>query len=266
MSESTMTGEYGVLSAREISFAYHREPVLNNISLDIQPGEFLGVIGPNGSGKATLLKILGGILKPDRQKIFFKNTDIRSIKRKELASSISWIPQENPMVFAFKVLDIVMMGRHPYMLPLIFESDQDYQIAHRAMEMTSTSQFAQRLFNEISSGERQRVVIASSIAQEPEIMLLDEPTSALDIKYQLEILKILKQLNQAKNMTVVMAIHDLHLASKFCRRLVLLKNGELFADGPPSEVLTKEILEDVYGVKVNIFPVDDGSIMVSPEM
>lgn len=266
MNESTATKEYGLLSARDVSFAYSHEPVLHEISLEIQPGEFLGVIGPNGSGKSTLLKILAGILKPDRKTVFFKNADISSIKRKELASSVSWIPQENPMVFSFTVLDVVMMGRHPYMSPLMFESDEDYQVAHRAMEMTGTSQFAQRLFNEISSGERQRVIIASSIAQEPEIMLLDEPTSALDIKYQLEILKILKRLNHTKNMTVVMAIHDLHLASKFCDRLVLLKNGKIFADGAPAEILQKEILEEVYDVKINIFTGHDGTIMVSPEM
>lgn len=255
-----------LLSAKNAEFAYRKELVLKNISLEILPGEVLGVIGPNGSGKSTLLKALAGIIKCGPSKILYKGTDIRTMNRKDIASEVSWIPQENPMVFAFKVIDVVMMGRHPYLSPLIFESEKDFQIARAAMEMTGTSRFAQRLFNEISSGERQRVLIASAIAQEPEIMLLDEPTSALDIKYQLEILTILKTLNKSKDMSVVLALHDLHLASRFCRRLILLNDGEIFADGSPAEVLKKEILENVYGISVKIISNDDGSIMVYPEI
>jgi len=255
-----------LLSVKNITFAYLKDPVLKNVSLDIPSGEVLGIIGPNGSGKSTLLKVLAGIIKCGPQNIFYQGSDISTMKRKNIASAISWIPQENPMVFAFRAIDVVMMGRHPYLSPLIFEKEEDYKIAQEAMDKTETSQFAQRLFNNISSGERQRVLIASAIAQDPEIMLLDEPTSALDIKYQLEILMILRRLNESKNMSVVLALHDLHLASRFCRRLVLLNNGEIVADGSPAEVLRKDILEEVYGVSVNIFSKEDGSFIVTPEV
>ena len=150
------------------------------------------------------------------------------------------------MVFPFKVSEVVLMGRHPYLSALAFEGDEDIEIARSAMERTQTIQFAQRNFNEISGGEKQRVVIAGAIAQEPELMILDEPTSALDIKYQIQILNILKQLNEDKNMTVILAMHDLHLASKFCKRLVLLEDGKIFQDGKSEEVLEKK---HIYNLK-----------------
>ena len=158
------------------------------------------------------------------------------------------------------------MGRHPYLSPLSFEGEDDYRIAEEAMKQTQVHEFANRSFNEISGGEKQRVMIASAITQKPEIMLLDEPTSALDIKYQVEILSILKRLNEQENKSLILAMHDLHLASKFCKRLILLKKGHVFCEGSPSEVLKKEILEEVYEVRVKIFQDDeDGSLLVVPE-
>ncbi|MCH6580735.1 MAG: ABC transporter ATP-binding protein, partial [Nitrospinae bacterium] len=167
--------------------------------------------------------------------------------------------------FPFKVIDIVLMGRHPYLSPLAFEGEDDYRIAQEAMNQTQVLEFAERSFNEISGGEKQRVMIASAITQKPEVMLRDEPTSALDIKYQMEILNILKRLNEEENKSLMLAMHDLHLASKFCKRLVLLKQGRVFCEGSPAEVLKKEILEEVYEVKVKIFNDDeDGSLLVVP--
>jgi iron complex transport system ATP-binding protein len=180
-------------------------------------------------------------------------------------SQTPWIPQENPLVFPYKVSEIVLMGRHPYLSPLTFERVEDFQIARSAMEATQTLEFADRMFNEISGGEKQRVMIASALAQEPEMMLLDEPTSALDLKHQMQILNILKQLNDTQGVTMVMALHDLHLASKFCKRIILLQKGQIVREGAPDEVLQKDILEQVYDVKVKIFrDQDDGSIMISP--
>ena len=255
-----------MIATKNLTFAYAEEPVLNDISLNFRAGEFAGVIGPNGSGKSTLLKLIGGILPPPSETVFFKNRELSHYKKKELAVSIAWIPQEKQMAFAFKVIDIVMMGRHPYLSPLAFEGENDYQIAEEAMRQTQVLEFANRSFNEISGGEKQRVMIASAISQKPEVMLLDEPTSALDIKYQIEILNILKQLNGEENKSLILAMHDLHLASKFCKRLILLKKGRIFYEGPPAEVLQKEILEEVYEVKVKIFQDDeDGSLLVVPE-
>lgn len=255
-----------MIETKNLTFAYTEEPVLSDISLNFQAGEFTGVIGPNGSGKSTLLKLIGGILPSPSETVLFKNLELSHYKKKDLAASIAWIPQEKQMAFSFKVIDIVLMGRHPYLSPLSFEGENDYRIAEDAMKQTQVLEFAHRSFNEISGGEKQRVMIASAISQKPEVMLLDEPTSALDIKYQIEVLNILNQLNEQENKSLILAMHDLHLASKFCKRLVLLKEGRVFCEGTPAEVLKKEILEEVYEVKVKIFQDDeDGSLIVVPE-
>ena len=254
-----------LIETQNLTFAYAEEPVLRDISINFQAGEFIGVIGPNGSGKSTLLKLIGGILPAPAGSVFFKNRELSRYKKKELAVAIAWIPQDKQMAFPFKVIDIVLMGRHPYLSPLSFEGEDDYRIAQEAMNQTQVLEFAERSFNEISGGEKQRVMIASAITQKPEVMLLDEPTSALDIKYQMEILNILKRLNEEENKSLMLAMHDLHLASKFCKRLVLLKQGRVFCEGSPAEVLKKEILEEVYEVKVKIFNDDeDGSLLVVP--
>ena len=248
------------------SFAYKTQPVINEVSMEIIKGEILGIIGPNGSGKSTLLKLLNGILKPKIGEISFYGSALENIKRKELARSMAWVPQESQLIFPFKVMEIVMMGRHPYLNPLVFEGENDRRIVHDAFSKTGTESFINRLFNEISVGEKQRVMIASAIAQEPEIMLLDEPTSSLDIKYQIEILNILKQLNLKGGLTLVLAMHDLHLASKYCNRLILLDGGRIVKDGPPNHVLEKDVLETVYGVKVKILrDKDDDSLIIYPQ-
>ncbi|MCZ6513586.1 MAG: heme ABC transporter ATP-binding protein [Nitrospinae bacterium] len=254
-----------LIETRSLTFAYAQEPVLSDISIRFQPGEFIGIIGPNGSGKSTLLKLIGGILPALSGTVFFKDRELSRYKKKELAVAIAWIPQDKQMAFPFKVIDIVLMGRHPYLSPLSFEGEDDYRIAQEAMQQTQVAEFAERSFNEISGGEKQRVMIASAISQKSEVMLLDEPTSALDIKYQMEVLNILKRLNEQEGKSLILAMHDLHLASKFCKRLVLLKEGRVFCEGTPAEVLKREILEDVYEVKVKIFNDDeDGSLLVVP--
>jgi len=254
-----------ILKTQAINFSYDQDTVLHSISMNVSPGEFIGVIGPNGSGKSTLLKLLGGVLKPDSGQLYLKGKNYLDYQQKQLAQSITWVPQEHPTVFPFKVSEIVLMGRHPYLSAFTFEGEEDIEIAHSAMALTQTLQFSQRNFNEISGGEKQRVVIAGAITQEPELMILDEPTSALDIKYQIQILNILKQLNEDKNMTVILAMHDLHLAAKFCNRLILLEGGKIFKDGKAKEVLQKEHIEKVYGVKVHLIHDQNGNIMISPD-
>lgn len=252
-----------LMKLEDISFTYETSPVLKDLSVSIQEKDFIGLIGPNGSGKSTLLKIMGGILKSDSGSIQFKDSLMSKINKKIFAQSVSWIPQDHPMVFPFKVSEIVLMGRHPYLSALSFESEKDFEITRKAMETTMTSQFADRYFNEISGGEKQRVMIASALAQSPEMMLLDEPTAALDLKYQVQILAILKNLNVEHNMTLVMAMHDLNLASRFCNRLILLNEGQIVRDGPPEQVLEKNILEQVYDTEVDL-DFKDGSIRVHP--
>jgi len=252
-----------LMTLEDISFTYETSPVLKDLSVSVQEQDFIGLIGPNGSGKSTLLKIMGAILKPDSGSIKFKESPVPKINKKLFAQSVSWIPQDHPMVFPFKVSEIVLMGRHPYLSPLSFESEEDFEITRRAMETTMTSQFADRYFNEISGGEKQRVMIASALAQKPEMMLLDEPTAALDLKYQIQILNILKNLNTEHNMTLIMAMHDLNLAASFCNRLILLDKGQIVRDGTPEQVLEKNILEQVYGIEIDL-DAKDGNIRVHP--
>jgi len=255
-----------ILQLKDVSFAYHRDPVVQRISIEVEPGEFIGVLGPNGSGKSTLLKLLAGILKPDSGSVLLKEKNLADYKRKLLAQAIAWLPQEHAMAFSFRVDEIVLMGRHPYLSPLTFEGQEDYAIADQAMRTTDTTHLSARQFTDISGGEKQRVMMAAAMAQEPEVMLLDEPTTALDIKYQLEIINILKRLNRNDGMTLILAMHDLHLASRYCNRLILIDQGNIVKDGTPKEVLQKEILESVYGVQLKVFhDPEDGSILISPE-
>jgi iron complex transport system ATP-binding protein len=251
------------LEVENLDFAYDSESILKNIFLSIEKGDFIGLIGPNGSGKSTLLKLMGGVLNCPDNAIRINMHPINVINKKELARVVTWVPQEHPMVFPFTIQEIVLMGRHPYLPSLSFEGKEDYKIARKAMEITQTLQFSSRYFNEISGGEKQRVMLASAITQEPEIMLLDEPTSALDLKYQVQILNILNQLNEEKNITLILAMHDLNLASRYCQRLILLNDGAIVCDGTPEEVLKKDIIESVYGVNVNMHNLD-GDILVHP--
>lgn len=249
----------------DVDFSYDKEQVIKQVNLEIESGEFVGIIGPNGSGKSTLLRLIGALIQNQQGRIQFKQKDIREINKKSLAQSIAWLPQEVTMVFPFKVEEIVMMGRHPYLSPLSFEDGNDWDITRRAMEETDVISLSHRRFNEISGGEKQRVMVAGALAQNSELLLLDEPTSSLDIKYQLEILNILRRLNKQNGKTIIIAIHDLHLASKYCDRLILLNEGRIIQDGPPVNVLRKDILENVYGVQIKIFQdQEDGSIIVSP--
>ena len=240
------------LALENISFAYGSTQVLQEFSLHIKDGDFIGLIGPNGSGKSTLLKLMGDIIKPDSGSIKLKGIETELISKKSFAQSVSWISQGHPMVFPFKVSEIILMGRHPYHSLFSFENQEDFKFSERAMKATMTSEFSDRFFNEISEGEKQRVMIASALAQDPELMLLDEPTSALDLKYQIQIMDILKELNTNNTMTLVVAMHDLNLASRFCNRIILINKGAVVSDGAPSEVLKKDILEDVYGVDLDL--------------
>ena len=251
------------LEVKNLVFAYDSKPVLKDISLSVEKGDFIGLIGPNGSGKSTLLKLIGGVIKLSDDSVSVNGHLISAIKKKELARQITWISQEHPMVFPFTIKEIVLMGRHPYLPPLSLEGKEDYRIARNAMETTQTLQFSSRYFNEISGGEKQRVMLASAIAQEPEIMLLDEPTSALDLKYQIQILNILKGLNKEKNTTLILAMHDLNLAARYCKRLILLNDGTIVSDGTPEEVLKREVIEEVYGVGVKLHTMD-GEVLVHP--
>lgn len=259
--------ESHILETKSVSFHYthEKEEAIKDASFKIEQGDFLGIIGPNGSGKSTLLKLAAGILYPSKGEIFYRNQSINDYKKKDFAKLAAWIPQEAGMVFPFKTQEVVLMGRYPYKSGFTFETAEDLEIASESMELTGTKFLFDKKFTEISGGEKQRVLIASALAQKPETLILDEPISFLDIKYQIEILEILRTLNQKHSVTVIIALHDLNLASKYCSRLLLLKNGELVTEGSPNSILEQSVIESVYETQIKtLIDKEDGSLIILP--
>jgi iron complex transport system ATP-binding protein len=224
--------------------------ILEQLSFSVERGAFIGIIGPNGSGKTTLLKTISRILSPVGGVVRIEEKDLASIPGRELARTIGVVPQETAINFDFSVMDIVLMGRHPYIDRLSSESKEDIDIARRAMAMTGIEQFKDRSVNEISGGERQRVIIARALAQEPKVLLLDEPTSHLDISHQIEILNIFRGLGG--KVTTIGVFHDLNLAAHYCDTLILLDGGAIQAIGTPSEVLTRDHLKRIFNINASI--------------
>jgi iron complex transport system ATP-binding protein len=239
-----------MIEVNSIFFRYHQDWVLQDISFQVRKGEFVGVIGPNGSGKTTLLKIFYRLLSPQQGEVFFDRLSLKKMSRGEIAKKIAVVAQETYPAFPFRAIEMVLMGRSPYLGHLMFESPKDLEIAKKAMEWTETLPISQRPIDELSGGERKRVYIARALAQEPEMILLDEPTSNLDIHHQVEFLDLVLSLNREKGLTILMASHDLNLASEYCDRLIFLQNGKIYKMGSPEEVMTRENIEKVYGCEV----------------
>ena len=239
-----------IVHVKEIGFRYTDEWVLKNISFEIKNGEFLGIIGPNGSGKTTFLKIINRILIPQEGSIWLSGVNINEMKRKTLARIIAVVPQDSPLTFPFSVEEIVLMGRAPHLGKLRFEGKKDFEIARRAMEMTDTLPFANRSINELSGGERQRILIARALAQQPQIILLDESTAFLDIKHQIDFFDLTKTLNKNQGLTVISVTHDINLASLYCDRIILLNAGNIHCMGTPDEVITESNIKEVYETDV----------------
>ena len=239
-----------MIEVHSVSFRYHEDWVLQDVSFRVEKGEFVGVIGPNGSGKTTLLKILYRLLSPQKGEILFELVSMKKMSRADIAKRIAVVAQETHLLFPFSVLETVLMGRSPYLGPLMFESEKDLEIAKKAMEWTKVLPFSERPMDELSGGERKRVFIARALAQEPEVILLDEPTTNLDIHHQMDFLDLILTLNRERGLTIVMASHDMNIASEFCDRLILLQEGRIYKMGTPDEVITKENIEKVYGCEI----------------
>lgn len=249
-----------ILAAKSVEFAYADQAALRAVNLSLGPGDLVGLLGPNGSGKTTLLKVLCGILAPSEGRVEWKGSDLRELKRRETARHIALVPQELNVPFSFSVQEMVELGRTPYVRPLMGSGPDDRRAIDRALELTETTPFANRFIGDLSGGERQRVVIAMALAQEPEVLLLDEPTVHLDINHQVEILDLIRRLNHERGLTVLATMHDLNLASLFFDRLVLLQRGSVSAEGSPTEVLSKERVQDVFQAEVAVLahPARDG--------
>ncbi len=240
------------LEVENLKFGYNRELILKGISFNVEKGNFISIVGPNGSGKSTLLKNLNRIYTPKEGKVFLDNIDIKKIRIKELAKKIALVPQNTIIDYEFKVEEIVLMGRHPYKGRFQKDDKNDYEIVREVLELTNTLHLKDRIITEISGGERQRVIIAKALAQNPSIILLDEPTSHLDINHQIEILNLLRKLNKEKGTTIVVVIHDINLASRYSDRIIMLNEGEIIGMGSPDEVITEENIESAYNLKVVI--------------
>ena len=219
---------------------------LSEINIDIPKGSFAGIIGPNGSGKTTLFRAITGTLSIKSGKILLGEKNLLSLLPRQRAQNIAIVSQ---FIEAgdISVEDYVLMGRIPYHSRFsFFESEEDFRIARKYMEMTDTWRFKDQLMTELSGGEQQLAGIARALTQQPELLLLDEPTSHLDITHQVHILNVLQQLNQDLGLSVLMVIHDLNLASEYCDRLILINHGKIYTQGTPEEVLTFQNIEDVY--------------------
>ncbi len=254
------------LRINNIACRYDAADVLENINFSAKGGDFIGVIGPNASGKSTLLKSISKVLKPHTGVVLLNEKDVYTFKSAEIAKNLAVVPQESVISFAFTALEVVLMGRTPHLNRFEMESTQDLIIAQKSMELTNTWYLAERPIDTLSGGEKQRIIIARALTQEPRVLLLDEPTDHLDINHQIEILDLIKRLSKEKEMVVIGVFHDLNIVSQYCDRLILLHKGRIFAAGGAGDVLTGENIEKVYGVKVTVKQDDvSGRLIIHPQ-
>jgi iron complex transport system ATP-binding protein len=237
------------LDAFSVCHKYGIIVAVDNVSVSLESGEFVGILGPNGSGKTTLLRVLAGALKPSAGTVLLDGEEVHKMRPKLVAKKVAVVAQNGYIPFPFSVLEIVMMGREPHMGRFARESPRDMDIVAQAMAATGVTHLAERSVLDLSYGERQRVIVAKALAQEPGILLLDEPTSHLDPGYRMEIMDILKSLSRRKNIGVMAVLHDVNLASEYSDRLIMLNQGKKVAEGIPQEVIMEEIIENVYGVR-----------------
>lgn len=251
----------------QVSLAVQGKAILQGISFALEKRSSLGIIGPNGAGKSTLLHVMGGHLSPDKGRVLLNDADIKTYKAKELARKLAFMQQISQVESRFTAYETVMLARYPYLRWFQTESDRDHQICLQSMERTCTVHVKERQMDEVSGGERQRVLLAQVLAQEPELLLLDEPTTYLDLFHQMELLNMLKQ-EQGKGLTWAAVLHDLNLAAQYCDYLLLLQEGRVAFFGTPHELFRTNRLEEVFDVGVRVVEVPGLSvpqIIVTPK-
>jgi iron complex transport system ATP-binding protein len=246
------------LAAQSISYAYSQRRsasadfALRDVTLDVPRASLTGLLGPNGCGKTTLLKILAGIIAPDRGTVSLDGRPLSAMTRRDIARRVAVVPQETHPAFDFTSLEMVLMGRHPHIGVMQLEGPHDLAIAADALAATGTAHLADRLYTTLSGGEKQRVVIASALAQAADVLLLDEPTASLDLGYQLDVASLLARLNGERGVTMILATHDLNLAAALCDSLVLVREGRVLAQGATRDVLTSSMVRELYGVDADV--------------
>jgi iron complex transport system ATP-binding protein len=237
------------LCAEGVVFGYGSSFRLDIPTLTLEPGSMSALLGPNGSGKTTLLKLLSGVRAPERGGIRLFDKEVSGQARRAIARQLAVVPQKPAIPFAFTVFEIAMLGRTPYARLLRDESKHDREAVERALELTRLGGLADHAYHELSGGEQQRVLLAMALAQEPRVLILDEPTTHLDIAFQVQMLDLLRSLNQSTDLTVLAAMHDLNLAALYFPRLLLMRSGRVVADGTPTDVLSVQMIRDVYGAE-----------------
>ena len=242
-----------MLRADAVSFGYGDSGfLLTDVSVAITPGSLTGLLGPNGCGKTTLLKLLSGVLRPRSGRVLLGDRPLAAMTRRELARHVAVVPQETHPAFEYSVTEMVLMGRHPHLGVFQLEGPADFEAAREALDATGTAHLGARNYMTLSGGEKQRVIIASALAQATDVLLLDEPSASLDLGYQLEVAGLLARLNRERRVTMVLATHDLNLAASLCDRLVVMRTGRVLAQGPTNEVLTSAMVRQLYDVDADV--------------
>ena len=282
-----------MLRAADVWFAYDRDPVLRAVSLGVPDAGIVGILGPNGSGKTTLLRILAGTRRPQRGTVTLDDAPLSSMSRGDLARRMAVVPQETQLAFDYTVAEVTMMGRYPHLGAFEIEGPADIAVIEETLASTGTRHLKDRLFATLSGGEKQRVVIAAALAQlegdhgqrnadsgrreadsgqrkadsgqrTAGYLLLDEPTASLDLGYQLEVAALLHRLHRERGVTIVISTHDLGLAGTVCDRLLMIRSGEVIAEGDTDRVLTQDNVRSVFGVETEILQRPSGQRIVVP--
>ena len=241
------------LKIDNVEFSYSSTPVLRDITLEMDGPGFISIMGPNGVGKSTLIHCINKILSPTSGSVFIDGKNVKEISLKEMAKEVGYVPYSSNDTFPLTVVDTVLMGRHPH--STWGSLDKDLDAVYDVLDLLNITDLAMRSFNELSAGQHQKVMLARGLVQEPKILLLDEPTSNLDIKHQLDVTRILKELAVEKNILVIMISHDINIAAKYADKVIMMFEGTICAVGTPSEVITEENLQKVYGVNSKV--IDD---------
>lgn len=238
-----------VISAQELTVGYDKKSVISDININALRGQIICLLGPNGAGKSTILRTLAGLLAPVSGAVFIKDIDIDRAKKKDIAKKLSLVLTEQPLLSLTTAYELVSMGRTPFTDFLGRLTNEDSKIIMEAMETTGTIHLKDRYFSQLSDGEKQRVMIARALVQEPELIILDEPTSHLDIKHKIEVIRILQKLSNKKNITCILSLHDIDLALKGCQTVMLINEGRVIAHGTPEEVVVSGVINDLYDIK-----------------
>jgi iron complex transport system ATP-binding protein len=235
-----------------VNFSYGNLDVLKQVSFSLADSEFLGIIGPNGTGKTTILKMICGILKPGSGTVYVREEETGRYRKKDIARLVSMMPQQMAVNFPFTVSEFVLMGRMPYSRGLSFSNSKDMEKAVQAMEFTDVFSLRNRFFPELSGGEQKRVMLAHVLCQDTPLLLLDEPTEGMDLKYQVSMMERIHLQNKEKKKTVIMVTHDINLASLYCQKILLLHRGTVMAYDTPENVFVYPLLKNIYGTEIYI--------------